>query len=533
MKPHEIFQGWELRHLARRADQFGLSEHVIQNLRICGWKLTKGKKLLPDQSNSLEIVLNRLASIPNFAKTCDKKECETCIKLIQLWKTIEPLSPVKKVEKWKLNLELWRWQKECVQKWWENNGRGIVKVVTGAGKTILALSLIEELKSKRVYKNGNLKIFVVVPTTALLEQWEDEIKDKLNLRQEVGLYYGEQKDDPRDKDIMIYVVNSAREILPNHNSKETLGNETDSFLIADECHRFASQVNCEIFNTKYNYTLGLSATPERRGDYGFEKILLPNLGKIIYQYGYSDALRDGIIPPFKLKRVAVSLGPQEEMRYEAISKKLNKLSKILLGRYPELKGLKGDEFFKTLGQIQREHEDDTITTFTVLANKRKGIIHESKSKIACIKWIIQRDLSFDARVLIFHERTESADKIYEYLRSQGFEAGIYHSNMDMNVRKRNLREYKSGKTSVLVTCKALDEGLDVPDTSVGIIAAATSSIRQRIQRIGRILRKAPGKDHSLIYTIFIEGLEDEIFRRPEMVDMQKAAQKIEYLRIAI
>ncbi|MFQ5759222.1 MAG: DEAD/DEAH box helicase [Candidatus Bathyarchaeia archaeon] len=124
-------------------------------------------------------------------------------------------------------------------------------------------------------------------------------------------------------------------------------------------------------------------------------------------------------------------------------------------------------------------------------------------------------------------------RAHEYLRSQGFEAGIYHSNMDMNVRKRNLREYKSGKTSVLVTCKALDEGLDVPDTSVGIIAAATSSIRQRIQRIGRILRKAPGKNYSLIYTIFIEELEDEIFKKTEMIDMQKAAQKIEYLRLTM
>jgi superfamily II DNA or RNA helicase len=532
MKVQEIFQDWELRHLARRAEQFGLSQHLVQNLRICGWKLTKGKKLLPDQSNSLRVVLTRLASIPRFVKTCDKEHCETCNKLVELLRPRASIF-VGEGEEWKLNLELWRWQKECIQKWWENNGRGIVKVVTGAGKTILALALIEQLKNKRAYKKGNLRIFIVVPTMALLEQWEDEIKDKLSLEKEVGVYYGEQKDDPGDKDVMIYVVNSARELLPYHGSKETLGPNTDSFLIADECHRFASKVNCNIFSVKYDYTLGLSATPERRADYGFEQILIPNLGNIIYEYSYSDALRDGIIPPFRLKRIAVSLIAPEEQKYEEITERIGKLSRVLISKYPQLKGLKGYDFFKMLGQIQKQQEDEAIISFTALASKRKGIIHESQSKMSCINWIIQRDMPSDARALIFHERTQIADRIYKYLVSQGFKGTIYHSNMDMETRKTNLREYKRGKSSVLVTCRALDEGLDVPDTSVGIIAAATSSIRQRIQRIGRILRRAPGKDYSLIYTIFIEGLEDDIFRKTEMIDLQTAAQKIEYLKLSL
>ena len=51
--------------------------------------------------------------------------------------------------KWSLtkNINLYEWQKECVKAWFANNYSGTVKVVTGGGKTILALSIIEQLQN--------------------------------------------------------------------------------------------------------------------------------------------------------------------------------------------------------------------------------------------------------------------------------------------------------------------------------------------------------------------------------------------------
>ena len=65
--------------------------------------------------------------------------------------------------------------------------------------------------------------------------------------------------------------------------------------------------------------------------------------------------------------------------------------------------------------------------------------------------------------------------------------------------------FKKGIYRVLVTCTALDEGLNVPDINVAVIVSQTMSSRQRIQRLGRALRK--GKDLAEIYTIYIT--EDE------------------------
>jgi len=70
-------------------------------------------------------------------------------------------------------------------------------VITGAGKTVVALSLMEELY--RRYEEDGIKFVIVVPTTALLDQWKGEIVNTFNVpEEELGTFYGEEK--------MIYVI---------------------------------------------------------------------------------------------------------------------------------------------------------------------------------------------------------------------------------------------------------------------------------------------------------------------------------------
>ena len=64
---------------------------------------------------------------------------------------------------------------------------------------------------------------------------------------------------------------------------------------------------------------------------------------------------------------------------------------------------------------------------------------------------------------------------------------------------------------VLLTCRALDEGFDLPDIEVGIVASMTKSPRQRIQRLGRILRKKDGKTAEIktIHTVHEEEMLEQ------------------------
>jgi len=54
-----------------------------------------------------------------------------------------------------------------------------------------------------------------------------------------------------------------------------------------------------------------------------------------------------------------------------------------------------------------------------------------------------------------------------------------------------------------------DEGLDIPDANVGILVSGTSSSRQFIQRLGRLLRPGEGKKSAVLYEVIVEGTSEE------------------------
>lgn len=521
----EEWESWHLHHLARRARVFGIEKRLINALEKAGWYLAKGKNIPSSFYPALEDSFKRLAVIKDFDKTCDDKDCPICKKVKKNY-SVDVIS----LKPHELSVELYRWQKEAKRAWWENNGRGIVKVVTGAGKTIFALSLISDLYYSTAYKEGNLKTIIIVPTSALLDQWLVGLLDKLNIpREKIAVFYSKEKESLDGKIFILYIINSAREYIAKH--AQTHFKETDTFLIADECHRYGSKKNSRIFQVNYSYTLGLSATPERFGDLGFEEKISPNLGDIIYTYSYNDALRDGIIPPYKLIRIKVKLTDQEYAQYEEYTDQISKVSKILFSRYPELEAIKPSDFFKKLGSLYEKTEDNLIARYTSLLNLRKGIIHTSSSKLSALKWLITNENLKNERVLIFHERIEVAEKIYEYLEGKGLKVGIYHADMPFEQRLENISNYRKGNTNILVSCRALDEGFDVPESNTGIIVAGTSSVRQWIQRMGRILRRMPGKEFSRIYVVFVDIVEKDVFRETELREFEKEALSVEYINL--
>lgn len=529
MNYSDYFKSWELNHLAARAHQFGLKEKNV--LIYMANKIKDGHGLSDVERIKLNESLERLGKIANFTLTCEREDCFICSKVENLYKLKlmdegVPLEEIKNPpqEKWKLDIELWRWQKECKKIWWENNSEGIVKVITGAGKTIFALSLVSQLKQMTIYKdNYNLKVIVIVPSTTLLTQWEEEFRNKLHLeKSEVGVFYGRKKDELSEKDVMIYVINSARDVLGEQLKRANKKGRFDTFLIADECHRYASEKNSKIFEHSFTYKLGLSATPERQGDYGFENILIPNLGQVIYQYTYDQALEDRVISPYQLYRVSIEFTEDERIKYEEMTEKASKMFEGLKKKYPQLTS---GNVIKKIGQLSKETEDKSLYGYTVLLNKRKSIVHEAKNRFKAVKWLFNNKINFDDKVLVFHERIEDANLIFEYLINSGYSAGVYHSQIDGDP-ELILDKFRRNEINILVTCKALDEGFDLPRIDTGIIVSATSSIRQRIQRIGRVLRRASGKYTSRIYTIYVKNIEDRIFSTFEMKDLKGAATEI-------
>jgi superfamily II DNA or RNA helicase len=81
--------------------------------------------------------------------------------------------------------------------------------------------------------------------------------------------------------------------------------------------------------------------------------------------------------------------------------------------------------------------------------------------------------------------------------------------MGAAIRRDNLRNFRDGLIDILVACRALDEGVDIPDAQCAVIASASASRRQRIQRLGRVLRTSKHKRLATVYTIYATDLEKQ------------------------
>lgn len=426
---------------------------------------------------------------------------------------------------WRFEGELFEWQRACIEKWWANNARGIAKVVTGAGKTLLALYLTAELNSLERYKNGNLLTLIIVPTMALLNQWRTEVEEHLGIPTgRIGVYHGGRQDHLRDHEIVIITSHSARNLLPESSL------DRDTFLIADECHRLGAPATSRVFDQSYDYTIGLSATPERRSDFGFEEILVPNLGPIIYNYSYADAVRDEILSPFDLEKYTATLLRREKLKYEELSETIRKLTEVLRSRYPSLRTASSNNFFQIMGSLKKRYEDEDIEKFTVLTTRRKEILHRAENKFRCLQHVLGDPRQTGRRILIFHERIDHANRINRALRDEGYASAAYHSELPTQRRQLNLERFRTGECEALVTCRALDEGLDIPAIDLAVIVAATTSVRQYIQRFGRVLRRSGDKDVARIVTINVEAYEDDIFEQEELQDLEEAARDVRSYR---
>jgi superfamily II DNA or RNA helicase len=369
--------------------------------------------------------------------------------------------------------QLRQWQKEALTEWRAKNS-GIIEVVTGGGKTVFALACVKEFKPDTT--------LIVVPTAALLDQWWEEASNFFGLQlDEIHIITGSKR--IRTGTINIAVINTAAKLQES-------GRTVPCFLIVDECHKAATPNFKSVLDIPKVATLGLSATPERPYDEGLAEILVPALGPVIYRYTYKEALRDGVIVPFELRNIIFELEEENQKGYDKLTGAIARSIKRMGMEAPE-----------------------TIT----LLLKRARLLNLSTNRIRLTLKIISSHKN--NKIIVFHEDIHACNIIQEVLHESHVSAGVYHSELPIRKRAEVLNAYRRGELNVLVTCRALDEGFNVPETEIGIIAASTATRRQRIQRLGRVLRPISGKQSATVFTL--------VATAPEINRLQEEEKELE------
>ena len=434
----------------------------------------------------------------------------------------EPHAPMGVPESWKLTMgiEPRPWQHECVEKWRKKKGRGTVKVVTGAGKTLFALFVAELLQNT---EDKDLHLAIVVPTIVLMHQWYDAILEHGNIPPEaIGrLGGGHDEDFSGGRRILISVLASASERLPRLVKEANI--EGHLMLIADECHRAGATEMSKALKTKCRWSLGLSATPERDDDddAGYDdSILGKRLGPIIYEFNLADALREGLVPKFTINHYGLRMAGSERQRYEALSRSItDAMSQLKAQRDPRSDG----DFFSWARNVAYRNQGDvgaTAMRFVSDVGKRRELLNHLEARRAAVIKLIEEEFRInpEARVILFHESITEVMDLFAHLCKAGFKAIAEHSELPTSYRETGLDHFRKGIARIIVSARSLIEGFNVPAADIGIIAASSGSVRQRIQSLGRVLRRHRGvsgeEKTSCIHVLYAaDSVEENIYSK--------------------
>jgi len=374
---------------------------------------------------------------------------------------------------------LYDWQKFALTLWRERK-RGIVQATTGSGKTRFAV---------HAYKDINPRVcYVIVPRVALLHEWYEEFVAADIIPSRIG---GKFRDEISE--VNIITINTARKMLVNADPK-------DAMLIVDEVHRSSSEKNRRIYIPKWDYTLGLSATAFQGGT-GIAKLC----GGIVYDYNFEDALSDGVVSDYRITNIGYLTDANTNRALAEMAEQLRILRGIITNDY----GGPGsdDQWPMYITQLIKDYEEPNAISMQHLWLERKRLLWSSDTRTDITCALVEKHQN--ERIVIFHQEIAGVEKIYKALKEDEYDVVMEHSGRHSSLRESALDKFRDGSASILVSCRTLDEGFNVPDVGIGIVAASSSTSTQYIQRMGRILRKKSSKKLSRLYRISARNTVDE------------------------
>lgn len=393
------------------------------------------------------------------------------------------------------SLGLYPWQADALNAWDGHGCRGVVEAVTGTGKTMVGVAAALEELARRG------QVLVLVPTVELQHQWVAQIEPRVPAGRRVGRLGGGADDTLVNCDVLVAVVNSAR-------SADVRLIRPGGLLVADECHRYGSAANQLALDPRFRRRLGLSATYARDDD-GNLSWLDPYFGGTCFRLGYARAVADGVTARFTVTLIGVELSPPEQASYDELTEMVRRLRARLVNQL----GIPAAPFEAFLRAVMvladGEGEGSSAArAYRQAMLERRRLLADTPAKHAGLELLAQAMTEAD-RTIVFTQSIAASERAAAMLSACGLRADVMHSRLVPSRRLDTIRRFAAGEIVVLAAPRVLDEGIDVPVADLAVIASASRSRRQMIQRMGRILRKKPDGRRARFAVLFVEGTVED------------------------
>lgn len=295
-------------------------------------------------------------------------------------------------------------------------GNGILCLPCGYGKTATALAISCAMKRKTI---------IVVHKEFLANQWRERIA-QFCPTSTVGLIQG----DTWDVDGHHFVLAMIQTLCVREHSPEQF--KMFGLVIVDEAHHIgAPAFSRTMFKVNPEYTLGLTATPERKD--GLTCLLYWFLGKVFYET-QGESLNSVVLKKIDFEHESYRSGPV-----------LNKFGKVSMAH---------------------------------MVNHLVEIPERNQLILTHLRDAIERN----RRVLLLSDRRGHCEWIHEQLGTKV--SGLYLGGM-----KQDEHESASRKQVIVATFTLAYEGLDIPELDTLFLVTPHSDVKQAV---GRIMRSVSG-----------------------------------------
>jgi superfamily II DNA or RNA helicase len=395
-------------------------------------------------------------------------------------------------------------QTAVLESWEDAGNRGIVSFATGAGKTLVAIEAI-----RRWTAQGHPAL-VLVPTTELHRQWYLELANELSDATILTAGAGSSRGDWEQMLVAFCtgdtdrrrIILATMQTFATDSFQERLTRATDLLLVADEVHRAGSEsVLVALERAARSATLGLSATYRRQWDDSGTRRLLGVFGPVLEPViGIAEAITIGLLVPYSYRVHTLTLEASELEDYVELTGRIRRL----------------------VAQTGPEPKDNAYLRILLL--QRARILKQARGKVPAAVRVLRDEYSRGDRWLVYCDGQVQLRMIIDECARSGLPVMEYHSAMigERAAALKSLAEF--GGVTVAIRC--LDEGVDIPVCDRALIVASTTVEREYVQRRGRVLRRAPGKESAIVHDLLLTDERGGALTRGE------ALRALEFARLS-
>jgi superfamily II DNA or RNA helicase len=360
-------------------------------------------------------------------------------------------------------------QTEALAAWEKQQSRGVVVLPTGAGKSQLAVMAIDKKRRSAL---------VVAPTLDLVRQWYDLLRATFHVP--IGVIGGGEHSVEA---LTVTTYDSAYLHMENYGHRFGL-------VVFDECHHLPSESYALAARQCIApFRLGLTATPERSD--GRDALLDALIGRLAYRREIVD-MSGQYLAEYETERVAVDLTPEERAEYDA--------ERNVYLAFVRSQGIRMGSPDGWTEFIMRASRSEQGRRAMRAYRRQRELALAAPNKLDYVEHLLHEHRS--DRAIVFTQDNATAYGISKRLLIPA----ITHQTK-ISERSEILERLNDGRYGAVVTSKVLNEGVDVPSANVAIVVSGSGSVREHVQRLGRILRKQ-GDKRAVLYELVTAGTNE-------------------------